>query len=141
MKKRSEARLSQDCATWLWNHYPKHRGLYCLNLNNTGIHVTIEMVQSWLPKGAWGLAPIIVRRIEELNRRIANINKSSGLIAGRSDATLHLVGNNIHFEYKLEKGRQSDSQKEWESVVNGINNKYYIIRSLEEFQKIVKLFI
>ena len=136
-KKPSEARMSQDFAVWIWNAYPEWRGLYCLNLNNTGLHLSLKMVASWLPERYSFLAKIIVSKIEELNRRLAGINKSSGLVAGRADATLYHPTWIVHFEFKLDNGVQSQAQKDWQKLVEKQGHKYYIIRSVAEGQSIV----
>jgi hypothetical protein len=40
-------------------------------------------------------------------------------------------------EFKAEKGKQSLSQKWWQGVVEAVGYRYVVIRSVEDFQRIV----
>ena len=47
--------------------------------------------------------------------------------------------NVYELELKVPKGKQSDNQKWWQSVVERCNSSYYIVRTLEEFQELINL--
>ncbi len=106
-----ESNLSQDCFVWFHNTYPQFRGCYCLNLNNSRNKI----------QAAW--------------------NKSSGLVAGRSDIALYLNETVYLVEFKTEKGRQSVDQKKWQKIIESHGYNYYIIRHLDEFKEIINKII
>jgi hypothetical protein len=61
--------------------------------------------------------------------------KSTGLLKGASDMVLIFPnGKLIFLELKIEKGVQSDEQKDFESRVKLLGYEYHLIRSLEEFK-------
>ena len=70
----------------------------------------------------------------------AAIMKSEGVTPGVADMIL-LVSRrgygSLCIEFKTEKGKQSEKQKEWERIATMCGNKYVIVRSLEQFIKVV----
>ena len=68
------------------------------------------------------------------------IMKAEGVVAGVADLILLIPNGNHHglcIEMKTKRGYQSDSQKEWEKEVNSHGYDYAVVRSLEEFQKVI----
>jgi hypothetical protein len=63
--------------------------------------------------------------------------KSIGLTAGVADMTLLSNKGVIFLEFKTQIGKQSLSQKWWQSVVEEAGYRYEIIRSVEQFKAIV----
>ncbi len=63
----------------------------------------------------------------------------SGVLAGVSDLIVINNGKTYFVELKDYKGRQSDKQKEFENKVISQGHKYFLVRSLDEFKKIVIL--
>ena len=64
--------------------------------------------------------------------------KAQGMVSGVSDlAFLRNDGRMVFIELKTEKGRQSEEQKWWQSVVETNKAQYYLVRTLEEFQTII----
>lgn len=61
----------------------------------------------------------------------------SGVLAGVSDLILLHNGKTYFVELKDYKGKQSDKQKEFENIVSLQGFKYFLVRSLDEFKKIV----
>lgn len=62
--------------------------------------------------------------------------KAEGVVAGVSDLLLLLPSHGYHglcIEMKTPSGRQSDSQRRWQSVVVSSGYKYVVCRSLMEF--------
>ena len=47
-------------------------------------------------------------------------------------------GKTLNLEVKNEKGRQTDSQLTYELKLKKLGHKYYIVRSLDEVEKILK---
>jgi hypothetical protein len=60
-----------------------------------------------------------------------------GVLAGVSDLILILKNKVIFVELKTHKGIQSESQKEFESRVLEFGHYYILIRSLDEFKKLI----
>ena len=62
-------------------------------------------------------------------------DKATGLIPGVSDMIMLTPRSGaIFIEFKTEKGKQSEKQKEWQKKIEYYNYKYYIIRKLENFK-------
>ena len=104
----SEVKLQSMCFIYHWNNYPNERGLLCYNLNNSA------------------------------NKIQGNINKSLGLIKGRSDMVYYKKGKAIMLEFKTENGNQSKEQKEWENRIKEEGFDYIIIRTFYEFTDFLK---
>jgi len=60
-----------------------------------------------------------------------------GVLAGVSDLVLILENRVIFVELKNHKGIQSEKQKEFEIKVLKLEHQYIIIRSLDEFKKLL----
>lgn len=70
--------------------------------------------------------------------------KEEGALAGVADLIL-LKSNRFYgallIELKTPKGRQSDTQKEWEQKITADGYKYVVVRSLEDFRREIKQYI
>ena len=64
--------------------------------------------------------------------------KATGLLAGVSDLIVLLPNQCLFIELKQEKGMQSPEQKDFENRVKNLGFDYYLIRSLEDFQKLIE---
>lgn len=104
----SEAQIQAACVTWLWNTCPQTRGLF-FAVNNNSEHVA-----------------------RAINR------KAVGLVAGVSDTIFLWRGKAHLIEFKTPTGRQSAKQKEWQAKVEAQGFRYYIVRSLEDFQELIR---
>jgi hypothetical protein len=62
----------------------------------------------------------------------------AGMLNGLADLVIVLPNKIIFVELKTEKTKQSPSQKEFEVKINSLGYNYYVIRSLAEFQKLIK---
>jgi len=103
----TENRIQQSAFMWFHNTYPEYRGLF-FRVKNEG-HSRIS--------GA--------------------IGKATGIIPGVSDMIMLLpFGKVMFFEFKIETGRQSNSQKAWQSIIEKVGYNYYLVHSLKEFQRI-----
>lgn len=107
----SEDKIHSECYVWFHNTYPHLRGLLCYNLNNSK------------------------------NRIDGARNKALGLQAGRADFTFYYQGKAIFIEMKTDTGKQHIEQKNWERLVTEHGFKYYICRSVLEFQEIICSFV
>ena len=63
--------------------------------------------------------------------------KATGLLSGVSDLIIVQPNRNIFLELKIEKGIQSDNQKDFETRIKFLGFEYYICRSLEQFKNII----
>jgi len=61
-----------------------------------------------------------------------------GLQADRADTVFYYKKNTYHIEFKTPTGRQSINQKRWEERIKQQGFAYYIIRSKENFIKIIE---
>jgi len=103
-----ESLLQSTCFQWHYNTYPAERGLLCYNLNNSA------------------------------NKIQGNQNRALGLIAGRSDMVYYKNGLARMLEFKTESGTQSPQQKAWESLMVANGFEYYVIRSVDQFKKLIE---
>ncbi len=103
----SEARIIQCCYIWHHNSYPEKRGLF-FKIKNEGT-----------------------------NRITGARDKATGVIPGVADTCLIHEGKAYFFEFKTPSGTQSPVQKSWEKTIKGAGAEYYLIRSLEQFQKLI----
>lgn len=104
----TESKLQSDCFIWAWNERPETRNLLCYNLNNSR------------------------------NRVDGARNKSLGLISGRSDMVLYWRGRAVMLEFKQPKGGyQSKAQQNWQKIVERHGFEYHLVRSMDQFQKII----
>lgn len=111
-----EGRVQAECVQWFWNEYPQYRG----NL----FHIPNEGNRSSKTDGAY--------------------RKALGLVSGVSDLIL-LIPNKLHhalcIEMKTETGRQSDAQRQWQFKVEQQGYRYEVVRSLEEFKKLIEEYL
>lgn len=47
-------------------------------------------------------------------------------------------GGTLHLEVKNETGRQNKAQRGYQSLIEGLSHRYYIARSVEDVQRILK---
>jgi hypothetical protein len=109
MKKISENSIQSECVRWFNNNY-------CLkNHENRAIIFSVpnESMMS--------------------QQRLVN----SGLLRGVSDTIIVLKGKVLFVEFKTPTGYQNEFQKDFQSRVELLGFKYYVVRSLEQFQSII----
>lgn len=106
-----EETLQTNCVKWFDYQYPKYR-LLLFHSPNGG----------------------------KRNAREAARFKAMGTRAGFPDLILLLPNTKygaLAIEMKADKGRQSEKQKEWQSVAEKFGIKYVICRSFDEFRHII----
>lgn len=72
--------------------------------------------------------------------------KAEGVVAGVADLILLVPSRSLEYhslciEIKTLKGRQSDSQKEWQKKAEANGSKYVVCRSFEQFKQIIKEYL
>lgn len=76
-------------------------------------------------------------------KSIGSIRKAEGLMAGAPDLILGIMSyykegyTSLGIEMKTAKGRQSPSQKRFQSYFEAAGNYYCVVRSFDDFVKIV----
>ena len=111
MRNKEEERLQINCVNWFTYQYSQYRALF-FAIPNGGSRNIIEA---------------------------ANLKKQ-GVTAGISDVILLYPNKQYHFlciEFKTTKGKQSESQKEFEIAVNNVGGLYIIIRTFDEFKNFI----
>ena len=109
----SEEKLQQSCVIWFNNNYclKHHNPQYCIfSVPNGGLRTKREAMKL----------------------------KLTGLRAGVSDLIVVLNKKVLFIELKIEDGRQSIVQFEFDNIVKKLNHKYYLIYSLEEFKNAIE---
>jgi len=109
----SEDKLLSDCHLWLRNTYPQTKGL--------AFHVANE-------------------RIARNGYEGAKL-KSKGVVPGVPDYFFFWGGRVLIIEFKTDKGRLSDNQKDVHLQLNNNGFAVDVVRSLEDFQKIINTFM
>jgi hypothetical protein len=71
------------------------------------------------------------------NAYAGSVMKAMGVVAGVSDMIWLSPTGAVMLEFKANKGKQSLSQKWWQSVVEAVGYKYVVIRNIEDFQRVV----
>lgn len=67
--------------------------------------------------------------------------KANGMMSGCSDLIMLYKGKVIFIEVKSEKGKQSDTQKAFEKLVNSEGHHYILVRSFNDaYEKIQGIF-
>lgn len=77
-------------------------------------------------------------------KREAAIMKAEGMTAGVADMILLIPKKgyaSLCIEFKTEKGRQTQNQKDWQRVAEMHGNKYVIVRSFDEFVKAITAYL
>lgn len=111
---REESKIQSECFIW-------YNNTFCLKFHN--------------PRGMMFSVPNELGGKNAIRTALA---KSTGLMSGVSDTIVILPNGRLIFvEFKTSKGVQSKSQKEFEKRVTAHGYDYYIIRSFEEFKKII----
>lgn len=110
MRVLSESRLQQECVVW-------YNNTFCLKHHN--------------PRGLIFSVPNGGSR----DVREAMTMKLTGLLKGASDLILILPNKKLIFvELKLENGRQSVEQIDFENRVKELGYEYFLCRNLEDFK-------
>lgn len=63
--------------------------------------------------------------------------RDTGVLAGVSDLIIILPNKTLFVEMKIDGGRQSDKQIDFENRVKSLGYEYFIIYNLEDFKKMI----
>jgi hypothetical protein len=104
---KSESKIQQEIVVWYRNN----------NLNNNNIIFSVPN--------------------EGKSAKEQMFKKATGLMSGVSDLICINNGEVLFVECKDLKGKQSEKQKDFQKTIELQGFKYHLVRSLEEFQKII----
>jgi hypothetical protein len=91
----------------------------------------------------WNARPDLRGRIFAINNNSPNgikgaMNKAMGVVPGVADMCfLRPEGKTCWIEWKTETGRQSEDQKRFQKLCLSLGHDYVIVRSEEEFLKVI----
>ena len=113
----TESILQRACIQWFRLQYPEY-ALLCFAVPNGGARSKIE----------------------------ASILKAEGVVAGVADLILLVPRRGysslcIEMKTQAKGSTQSPSQKRWQHAAESAGNKYVVVRSIEEFIKIVNEYL
>ena len=109
-----EGKIQASCVAWFYNTYPQYRGLYFAVQNENAR--------------------------ADSNASTGAIRRSMGVVSGVSDTILLIPRGKwkgLCIEFKTDIGRQSPAQAEWQVKVEAQGYRYEVVRSLEEFKKLI----
>jgi len=109
----NESKLQQECLKWFKYQYPRY---VIFSIPNGGAR----------------------------NKREAAILKGEGVLSGVSDVFLMYENgkhNGLFIEFKIAKGRQTESQKWFEQKAKEFFYEYKVVRSFDEFQAVINEYI
>ena len=109
--KKDESKIQQEIVIWFNNNY-------CLKTSNP--RCSIFSVPN-----------------EGKNAREQMYKKALGLKSGVSDLIVLLPNKVLFIECKDEKGKQRESQIEFQQTVTALGFGYHVVRSLEDFKAIL----
>lgn len=112
MQSKTESKIQQECFQWFFNAYCLKASVprcYMFSVPNEGSSAKEQMYKKML-----------------------------GMRSGVSDMIVLLPNKVLFIEFKDEKGKQSDNQIEFEQIVTDLGFDYYLVRSLEQFKKIIE---
>lgn len=78
------------------------------------------------------------------SRITAAILKGEGVVPGVADLLLFVPSGSYHalcIEMKTPTGRQSDSQKEWQKLVEAQGYRYVVCRSFDDFKREIENYL
>lgn len=108
---KSENKIQSEIVMWFHNNY-------CLDIHDPQ-HVIFSVPN------------------EGQNAKEQMYKKALGLLSGVSDLIVLLNGKILFIECKDQHGKQRDSQINFQKRIEKLGFEYHIVRSLEDFKKII----
>jgi hypothetical protein len=107
----TESRLQKKVVNWFGKQYPEMKDMICYNFNNS------------------------TDMISQVN------NKMMGMRSGRNDLSVYYRGRALLLELKIDNGKQSDYQREFEQTAIKAGNHYRIAWTFDQATDIIRKFI
>lgn len=133
MREESESYIQQTCLMWLSTHHGliKHepnRWMMFSIPNELAMGIRSALLELKLPQ----------KYVDQAIALALKKARNTGFLPGVSDTIIVAPnGVTLYIEFKTKIGRQSDEQIEFERRVTMLGHKYYLVRSLVEFQSII----
>lgn len=134
MREESESHIQQSCLLWLNSHsgmikHEPSRSVMFSVPNELAMGIRSALLELKLPQ----------RLVDQAIALALKRAKNTGFTPGVSD-TIVLLPNavTLYIEFKTKIGRQSPEQIEFQRRVEMLGHKYYLCKSLLDFQNIIK---
>ena len=116
----TELKFQEACWRWYHNSYGRfdHYGRLFRVKNELDAHANAQSRQ----------------------RQLAE-NRGTGIVPGVADFGFIIDVNMVWIELKLPNGVQSQEQKVWQQLVLRSGMLYFVVRTMDEFQQIIKTYI
>lgn len=131
MRKETESKIQSESYVWFINNF----GLKHHNPRMTMFSVPNEVAM--MIRGVLMDTRLPKSKVDQIIAILSQRMKNMGLRSGVSDTVVQLPGKTIFVEFKTPIGVQSDSQKEFQEITEGLGNDYYIVKSVEEFKRVI----
>lgn len=121
----SHDKLQSECHVWMWNNYPELRYLFHSNFND------IKIVEKIIGG---------IMRVKISSRaRMAAISamKSLGMVKGVMDWQFYYNNTLYVIDFKTGTDRLTKEQKQYRDAIIAQGGKFYEVRGVEEFKKII----
>lgn len=131
MKRLSESEIQAQAVRWFNNEY-------CLKHHNPRCQIfSVPNEIAMMLRGILQETRLPEQKIDQIIAVLSQRMKNMGLRRGASDTVVVIPGKTLFVEFKTETGYQSEKQKEFQAAVESCNQSYYVVRSLEGFQRII----
>lgn len=129
-----ESILQQQCVAWFRAQYPQYAMLLIHPINEGSGHSTIDRRRQGIHKaeGAVAGVPDLILFMPVYNAPLGfneEYRKESGMTYG------------LGIEFKTEKGRQSQAQKDFEKMFRAAGYGYQVIKCIDDFRTVVSSWI
>jgi hypothetical protein len=88
-------------------------------------------------RGALTASRLPAATIDKISAIIHTRLRATGLVQGVSDTVVVLPNKVLFVEFKTSTGYQSKHQEEFQDVVSQLGHDYHIVRSLDQFKKLI----
>lgn len=132
MKRLSEAEIQAQSVMWFNNEY-------CLKHHNPRCQIfSVPNEIAMMLRGILQETRLPAQKIDQIIAVLSQRMKNMGLRPGVSDTVVVMPGKTLFVEFKTEAGYQSEKQKEFQATVESCQQQYHVVRSLDEFQSIIR---
>lgn len=128
-----ESKLQQACVSWFRAQYPQYAMLLVHPINEGSGHSRTDRMRQGIHKaeGAVAGVPDLLLFMPSCEHTYNDQGICNGAI----------IYHGLGIEFKTPKGKQSQEQKDFEKIFTAAQYKYVVIRSFDEFKKLIKSWI
>lgn len=125
----TELQFMAKCYMWFQEKLPEYRG-QLFRVKNELDNKTVTFGREWT--GTRWKAKLSEKDVRQLNE-----NQTTGVYPGVSDFIFVGRGFVAFIELKIPGGYQSQDQKDWQKLVQNYEHPYYVVKTLEDFKKLI----